>query len=109
MKTIHGLNAATGRARRHVDQLRQDLEQLDKDSARAARIHARVCPVCYYLVHRMSGQGFTEWFCKSCGVQNLHHTTAVPMYCIPCSKRFGVCVRCGSDLELRNRRKLERK
>ena len=46
----------------------------------------------------ISGQAFTEYTCKICGHIDVHHNTAVPSYCLECSKKYNICEYCGKEI-----------
>lgn len=68
------------------------------------------CKSCYYLrVGVVAGQAFSSRPCKneSCSNESKHANTDVPDYCIDCSTTYGICRRCGADLEFKVRKSLK--
>jgi hypothetical protein len=101
---------ATTSATRAYDSAIVSATMAQADSDRANRLAARECKVCFYLRGaRFTGQAFTDWTCAACGKKDMHANTGVPRYCNDCADGYGLCVECGADVELKTRRKLERK
>lgn len=81
-----------------------------EDPERARRLELCLCPTCFYIDNMgFAGQAFTEWTCEACEKpQPMWPNTAHPKLCLECADRYGLCVRCLADLELRPRKKVTR-
>ncbi len=81
-----------------------------QDPQREKRLKECLCLACAYIRQGMlAGQTFTRWTCAACEKpQPEWPNTAVPKLCLECADRYGLCVRCIADLDLRARRKVTR-
>lgn len=75
-----------------------------QDKEKAKRRTEMLCRTCYYLRGRLAGQAFTEGPCGVCAENMVCSNTAIPKICPPCGKKTKLCVQCGADRELRQRR-----
>lgn len=102
---LQRLRTCTYARAQRVKETRRNMARLEIDADRSMRLQARECLCCFYLVGmRIAGQGFTEWKCMACGAQDVHSNTAVPHYCDKCADEMRICVRCGADQELAERK-----
>ncbi len=81
--------------------------ELATDSSKKDRIAGRKCACCYYTIgySRIAGAAFTEWNCEICGKLSIYSNTAIPKCCDECSDNYDLCVECGGDINMKNRRK----
>lgn len=75
------------------------------DPKRDERREAQLCVLCYYD-SRFAGQAFTQSECAKCQREMHFHTTSQDYYCQACAKEHRLCKHCGSDVELKDRKKL---
>lgn len=78
---------------------------LELDTDRVARLKALRCKMCFYVKSGICGQAFTERQCGLCDEMLLSGNTNVNVLCYSCGKDNGLCVECGADVELRERRR----
>lgn len=106
--TLGYVQTATGHAKQSADERRAKLQAFDEDALQSQRLKARECKACYYLFSpRMAGQAMTEREClgPGCNARILWHNTAVPLLCEKCADKHRLCRRCGSTIDMRERRK----
>lgn len=91
----------------HMERVREAAE----DVARAERRKAQCCRTCWYMRGRVGGATCTSRPCGGEGCSETLHSgnTCVDELCHACGVRYGLCVRCGGDVEDKNRTKLERR
>lgn len=109
MKPIpYAVNEATWRANHRKDLVLSRAVRVLADPEREKRREAGLCLSCCYVREpRLAGQAFTGWACRICEQPQGHHpNTAVPLLCLECAHKFGLCVECMADDELRPRRKI---
>lgn len=80
-------------------------KHLEADDEREERLKQQKCKFCYYR-SGLAGQAFTNWQCGLCDYEGQNANTDVPALCIVCAEAHGLCVKCGGDLEMKQRRKL---
>lgn len=76
-----------------------------EDSSRSERREAHECVICFYG-SRIGGAAMTESQCGICEKEMMFGSTATDNLCNECAIKNKLCKCCGSDLELKNRRKL---
>lgn len=107
---LFGVQLATEQGRRYCEDALACALRYNADSERDERLKAHECPWCWYFRRGgLAGQAFTEWTCSGCGKEQRHPNTATPRLCVECAVKYGLCVECTGDLELRPRKKLERR
>lgn len=95
--------------RRSLDDWIRNAELAWIDKERKERESHQTCRWCWYARRvTLAGQTFTTSDCEVCGEEMRFPTTNTNPLCIPCAKKLHLCVRCASDLDLADRRKLER-
>jgi hypothetical protein len=100
----------TAMNREFIESTVRHVREYEGDVHRERRLKARECPWCFYFRRGMlAGQAFTSWACSFCLKEDVHANTAHPYLCTDCSDKLGLCVTCGADLDLKQRRTLERK
>lgn len=100
--TLSDCNFATDRGKNLVDLYKGVVE----DENRAARRSDQKCRICFYRGGRMGGAATTRAYCGLCGEEMMFGSTATDVLCIDCAKAHRLCVECGADVELKDRRKL---
>lgn len=103
------MKMATHFSRKHLQAWIARAERAFADLDRKERVEACECRWCFYGVGaRLAGQAFTHRDCESCGTNVTYSTTASNPLCIECARKLGLCVVCCADIDLVDRRKLER-
>lgn len=95
----------------HIGQetVRAALEFLN-DPRRKERKEKAECKRCFYVHNaRIGGATMTEQPCGICGVSQMYGSTATDKICKKCAIENELCKYCGADMELRPRRKYEKK
>jgi hypothetical protein len=65
-----------------------------------------MCPPCYYSERGgVVCHAFTRWECAICAAIGEHPNTRVPLLCLTCASRYGLCVVCMADMGLETRTK----
>ncbi len=81
---------------------------LELDTQKETRRKCHECKACYYTNRSIAGQAFSDRPCRNiqCRTRSRHPNTDVPAFCEDCAKTYGICRRCGGDLELAERRSM---
>lgn len=83
-------------------------EQLKTDPDKKIRLEENECMSCYYVFHsRVGGSVLTTAECGICGKEMHYGNTCVDVLCDDCAKQYELCKRCGGDINMRVRRKVE--
>jgi hypothetical protein len=78
------------------------------DLSKKERLEAQECRTCFYIASlRIAGQAFTNWECGICHQKATWPNTHFPKICRACALEYGLCVSCGSDVEMKIRKKKE--
>lgn len=94
---------ATARVQDMVASARGMLE----DGERAERLRKQKCVACYYWnKNRIGGAAITTRPCGICEVEMTFGNTCTDVLCEKCARKHRVCLQCGADMELKDRRKL---
>ena len=89
----------------HGEQDVKDAAAYIIDATKEKRLKSHECKTCYYLRGGgMAGQSMWSWNCGVCGEDQLHHNTSTPKVCHKCCDQWGLCQRCGGDIEQRKRK-----
>jgi hypothetical protein len=108
--TIADVQTTTHFNRKHLKWWIEQAERAFADLDRAKRLERHECRWCFYAREsRIAGQATTTKPCDSCGNIETYPTTNTDRVCRPCGERLGICVLCAADIDLVDRRKLERK
>lgn len=108
--TLDDVRNASYFNRRHLTEWIAQAERAFADLDRAKRMERHECRWCFYAKSsRIAGQAITTKPCDSCGEPQTYSSTATDRVCRPCAERLGICVLCAADIDLVDRRKLERK
>jgi hypothetical protein len=86
--------------------LREIVLNISADTNREDRLEKSLCLVCYHYRSRAGGQAITHKPCDICLEDMCFASTCTDKLCKTCSKKLKVCTRCGGDMELKTRRKL---
>lgn len=102
------INMASWGGEERIERLQKGLARALLDESRNQRLTSGFCKSCYYLHSTVAGQASSDRPCKrwGCHARTKWSNTDVPNYCTECSKEFGICRRCGSDLEYKARKSL---
>lgn len=95
---------ATARANKRCNDALELARKLIEDPERKERLAAQRCKACFYF-RSMSGSACTTQPCACCATPETFGSTNTSVLCIPCAKEHSLCRHCGSDLELRERRR----
>lgn len=107
--TIDRVRNASYFAKRRIDEILALAQALQDDDQRDARRAAQYCRICWYPPGGMHGQAGTARDCDHCGTKVWYTTTDTNPICKPCGQSLELCVGCCGDIEMRDRRKVERK
>ena len=98
----------TERAKEQVKRYVEIADKLQKDPDKKQRKLSCECKRCFYVrTERIGGAAMTEWHCGICDKKSISGSTNCPTLCMECSQKHSLCAECGSDIELRVRRKWE--
>lgn len=101
------VNKTTYYQSRRFNDLRSRIEKAVADLDKKERLKDQECQVCFYLDNNaLAGQAFTHYTCRACGIELINPNTNVNALCLDCAKKHKLCIHCGADLDLGNRRKL---
>ncbi len=107
---VRSIELYTAMSTERVKRLRKGLAHYEIDDRKASRLSAGECKTCYYLRGGViAGQAFSQHECRRLGCDELSKSsnTDVPDFCSLCSATFGICRRCGGDIEQKERRSLK--
>jgi len=108
--TVEDVKTATHFSRRHLAKWIERAERAFADLDRVARLERHECRWCFYgMSSRIAGQAVTQKPCDSCEEVQHYSSTDTDRLCRPCGVRLNLCVSCLADIDLVDRRKLERK
>lgn len=93
------------RQKRMKETLRR-AKNFTEDTDRVARLKKQECPWCYYADSKIGGQAITESNCAGCNGHITSGNTNIDMLCSACARILGLCLHCGADIDLKNRRKI---
>jgi hypothetical protein len=95
--------------RKHFDEWIVSAERAYGDLDREARTKAGACRWCFYARgSRIGGAVTTAKPCDACAEPMQFASTATNRICAPCGAKLGLCVQCAGDINMTDRRKLER-
>lgn len=86
-------------AKQYYKHRKQELDNYETDPRKEVRTRSQECKVCFYLRNGLALQAFTEYSCKYCKKDCMHHNSRTPKYCIDCSIELEVCRTCGSEMD----------
>lgn len=106
---IADMQSATHFGRQRLQNWIERAERAFADLDREKRLERHECRWCYYAhSERMGGAAMTTKPCDHCELVMTFGSTNTDRICKPCGERLGLCVRCCADINLVDRRKLER-
>lgn len=106
---IEDVQNATHFGRQHLKDWIERAERAFADLDREKRLERQECRWCYYAhPSRLGGAAITHKPCDTCNEVMTFSNTCTDRICKPCGERLGLCVRCCADINLVDRRKLER-
>lgn len=107
---VSDVASATHFNRRSLGEWIARAERAFADTDRAKRLERHECRWCFYARSGgVAGAALTSKPCDACGDIQHYESTATDRLCRACAERLGLCVRCIADVDLVDRRKLERK
>lgn len=95
---VEDANHHTDMTRSQVEDLRRLLAQITLDTSKQYRESQQECKFCFYKT-TIAGSAFTDYKCEICQNTYSHPNTAVPSYCINCSKDQDICKNCGAFID----------
>ena len=104
------LNLQTSANLQEVERMCKRYDAYMHDYDNQIRLKQRKCAFCYNF--RSGGitlQGFQDYKCKGCNVDKTHTNSDIPRFCSECSLTYDVCIRCGADINLKDRKVLIKK
>ena len=96
-------------AKNHIKDMEERLEKYKTDPQKEHRLQIHFCKHCYYIMTFGGGCVCTTIPCTVCGKLLYSGSTVNNMLCPDCARRNQLCARCGADINLKGRRKLELK
>jgi len=82
-------------------------DKYPKSEAKKHRKEQCLCPVCFYLDRcRLAGAALTTSNCVYCMKETHFSSTATDDFCAECATKLKLCMRCGADIDLKDRRKV---
>lgn len=92
---------------KRLTNLMSKVEDSIADTDRKARLEKQRCKVCYYIdTDILACQAFTHYHCTACELELIHANSNINALCLDCAKKHKLCIHCGADIELGDRRKL---
>ena len=89
----------------YVEFTRERLKNFDSDSNKENRLKEQECKYCYYMRDGIATQAFVEWVCGICNTKQHWHNGAHPRVCRECATKHNLCMYCGADIDLREKRR----
>ncbi len=99
---FHVNNTSWGK-RERLENFKKAIEDTDKEK----RLTKCECVVCFYATSRIGGCAMTSAECANCKKDMMFGSTCVDLLCKECAKKLKLCCFCGSDIEYKNRRKID--
>ena len=107
---LYSLKFATSVAQEAIERLFKNAERLKEDPLKEERLLRKKCLYCYYVVgDGIVLSGFNRKNCGICNNEMVFYSSNVSKYCIICSDAYNICIKCGADLDLKERRSLIKK
>lgn len=92
-------------ARKRMDKTISLADKFKNDPDKKERHKKQECPVCFYIDSRIGGAMMTTVICATCDEVMRFSSTNTDLLCLKCAKRMGLCKHCGSDVDVKKRRK----
>lgn len=84
----------------------ESVSRFKGDLDKKERLNKGECAACYYLGNqRIGGSSVTHKDCGICDFDMVFPSTSTNVICKPCGKENGLCVHCGGDIDMKERRK----
>jgi hypothetical protein len=84
----------------------EKVEALQADVGKKDRQEECKCKACFYFHKvRIGGAAMTSINCGICETEMMFGSTAVEPICKCCAKKNELCVQCGGDIDMKNKRK----
>ena len=96
---------ATHWAQERVKGVEKHHLQFQTDPEKVKRVEAQECMVCYYYTGRIGGSAMTTAECGLCETTKTFGNTCVDVLCEECAKKHNLCIHCGGDMDMKQRRK----
>jgi hypothetical protein len=104
--TAESVTFRTTAKRKALDEYIETAERIAADVDRKTRDQQALCPHCFYFMRgSIAGNAFCYRPCGLCGVELVHHNTNSDTVCTSCAKKHSLCRHCGSDSNLRTKRR----
>jgi len=87
----------------HIKNLMEIAEKFQKDPDKKARKKENNCIPCYYY-NGMHGNNMPIKNCDFCKKPVQYFNSDVDKICLDCASKYGLCKRCGADIDLKNKR-----
>ena len=102
------LEYSTSSHKNHIKSIREKLVAFDTKPDEEGRSNKQECLYCYYVgTDRIGGSAYTTTTCGICGKEVTFSSTNTDVLCKECGKEHDLCKHCGSDMQMRLRRKKE--
>ena len=82
------------------------ITQCIEDPRKEERLAKQECVICFYFINKIGGAAITHSNCINCNSEMVFGSTCVDYLCLECAKSMRLCIRCASDINLKNRRKI---
>ncbi len=93
--------------RKRMDKTIELAEKFKVDPDKKKRLEKHECPVCFYIDSRIGGAIMCTVQCGLCDEIMQFPSTSTDVLCESCAKRTGLCRHCGSDVNVKKRRKFD--
>jgi hypothetical protein len=84
---------------RRVDDMREKIDEYDKDEKISKRIDNQECKVCTYINDEFAFQAFTDSYCGICGKKMTFCNSDIDKVCLSCARIHGLCKHCGGRID----------
>lgn len=98
------IESATGHANGYVNSMKSSVANFDNDPERDKRLSESRCVVCFYERFAAHATACSRQ-CGLCDEKLSVGNSRVPVLCVACATKNGLCAMCGGDMELKHRRK----
>ncbi|ALO79451.1 hypothetical protein HOBO_30 [Bacillus phage Hobo] len=86
-------------AKQYYKNRKNELDNYENDPYKEGRVRSQECKTCFYLRNGLAMQAFTEYECKHCKKERMHHNSRTPKYCPDCSTELEICQKCGAEMD----------
>lgn len=95
----------TAWSKTYYDDAVKNYQKLINDDDKIFRIKKQWCLACWYVRSHMACSSCTKSNCEICNKEMMFGSTLVHSLCNECAKKYNLCTRCASDIEMKKRRK----